>query len=271
MMISLFVRYGDFLFFTCFFFVVRFLLSLLFMELGHKKQYTISLLVATFHSILAGFFSLVFWYRFNDSSPYYGDYTTIDLGKFSGIIFDQGMYNGPTFALIFSTSYFIYDLLNTLFTLPMNIANLSSIIHHAVVICFFSRAIPVYPYFYMSVYDIQLLYIAVSVLLAELTMPTLNLQWLLDTYFNENTKIKKFSNFLAGFNILLYFVFRVLYANFLLFWIIIPSGILTNVILVGITATLYALNHIWFYKIMMKYGRRALSIFNAELHKSTRQ
>jgi len=226
---------------TCLFIISRFILSLITPWLtGSKRSYALSLIVATFHSIISGVGSwMCIWLYYNGSEPAQNEMSI--------------------YFLIFSTSYFIYDILNTILTLPMNYANLSSIVHHIAVSIFFFCAIPV-NCIYMSRYEAMSVNIAVIILGAELTMPTMNLQWIIDTYFvNRNDKIKKFSDILAGINIIVYFMFRILYSNFLVFWIIIPSGILTNVFLIGITMTLYLLNHIWFYKIVMKYRLRALS------------
>ena len=158
----------------------------------------------------------------------------------------QSIMEQPAFA--FSAGYFIYDGIGTYLYLNRNRNNLISMIHHLVALAIIgSRSM--YP-------ELMPFWIGICFLLTELTMPTLNLQWIIETYYENHKTMVLYKN-LFRFNMLLYMIVRIgiCYYGF------ICSVYYKYILCIVNFFPLVIFNTLWFYQLVKKYLGIGIEIF----------
>lgn len=190
-------------------YLLGFILKLLFPKIK-KHDYLLSVLIATLHSVLASLYAV--YYTF---CPH-------------GINIEL--------CISMSVGYFIYDFIYILTQLKLNTHNIISSIHHVVTgsLLFYTLC------------DLKIIDIAISGIMTELTMPLINLQWIIDTYWGSQNVIYKIVSFL---NIIIYFLLRICLTTYTI--IIYPNDAPSFCLYLGLLLIIF--NYVWFYQIIKKY------------------
>lgn len=187
-----------------------------------KRAILITVLLGIFHSFISGFAALYM-------------ITTQD---FSRIIMLSA----------FTISYFICDFLQLTFLCESNFNNKVAMIHHVCGIICIALGL-VYP----KQMPIDL---GIYIVASELTMPTINLQWIIDTYGNKKKYATSY-NRLSTFNIFLYFLIRISLCYWA-FYMMICRRVSMQIVC---TSPFVLLNTIWFAMLIRKYRRSSGEIF----------
>lgn len=179
-----------------------------------KRELLISVIIATLHSVVMSLVSLLIIFK----NMYYVEYP----------------------ALVFSAGYFICDSLSTLLYLKMNRNNMISLIHHVVGLSMITSRL-MYP-------EGMPVWIGVYLSLTEITMPTLNLQWFIETYCDKKKCATVYRN-LFRFNLLLYAFIRIGICDYA-FIVSVYHGYVLSIINYF---PLVFFNSLWFYQLIEKY------------------
>lgn len=203
------------------FLVLRCIVALLLNQTIKKRAILITVILGIFHSIICGFISFFMIMRQN--------------------------YTPHHFLCGFTAAYFVCDLLQLIFLCESNNNNRFAMIHHICgIICIgMSLISPVS-------FPVDLgIYIVVS----ELTMPSINLQWIIDTYWGKQ-KYEGFYKLLLIFNLVVYFVYRILitYYGFLM---MIQRRLVLQIIS---TIPFVVFNTVWFSMLIKKFKGSSLEI-----------
>jgi hypothetical protein len=194
------------------YFIINKILRLIVTKNIIKRELFMSILISTFHATVVGLMSAV--------SIYFNNYNIME-----------------QFIPLFSTGYFMHDLCTIYFHLKINKQNIALILHHigSIAIIMLRE--------YQD--DILPLWICANFTLTELTMPTLNAQWIIETYYKKTYKN------LFRFNLLLYFMIRIVLCYYTYYYIIYYNYRASAILF----SPFILLNSVWIVKMFQKYKK----------------
>lgn len=194
--------------------LLRFLCTMMLNNPIKKRAILITVLLGIFHSIVSGIVAFYMIITHDYSAHYF----------LSG----------------FSFAYFLCDILQMLFLCESSSNNRISIIHHVCGMTCIAMSL-----LFPVIVPIDL---GIYVVVSELTMPGINVQWIIDTYW-ENQKHTRWYKLLAIYNLGVYLIYRI-FVTYYGFWQMINRKFYIQSIC---TLPFVIFNTVWFSMLVRKF------------------
>lgn len=203
------------------FWIMRFIVDA-FLKLRIKKRaILITVLIAIVHSIISG---LIAFYMMVSQD-----------------------YSAHHFLCGFSAAYFLCDFIQIIFMCEPSSNNRFVVIHHICAqICIACSVM------FPDMFPVD---VGIYIVASELTMPSINLQWIIDTYC-EKQKYEGFYKLLLIYNLVIYFIYRIV-VTYYGFWQMIIRGLVVQSLC---TVPFVIFNAVWFTMLVRKFKGSSIEV-----------